>query len=103
MKKQLKSSKINDDLAQMVINLHASGYVFDFQNMENQFICLQNNRTFPTTSVEISRAGHYYDQLSRSYKYMYAIDTNNGVKGLMLSNKSLMDKASSTKKVRFPI
>jgi hypothetical protein len=88
MKEQRKTSKIKADLTRIVINLHAGGYIFDFHDMDSQLVCLQNNRSFPATGVQISIAGHYYDQLSKSFKYVYAIDTNSGLKGLMLSNKS---------------
>jgi hypothetical protein len=63
-------------------------YIFDFHDMDSQLVCLQNNHSFPATGMQISIAGHYYDQLSKSFKYVYAIDTNSGLKGLMLSNKS---------------
>ena len=92
MKEQMKSSKINVDLTRIVINLHAGGYIFDFQDLGAQFLCLQNNRFFPASEVQLSIAGHYYDQLSKSFKYVYAIDTNSGLKGLILSNNFLAAK-----------
>ena len=97
MKEQMKSSKINVDLTRIVINLHAGGYIFDFQDLGTQFVCLQNNGSFPASDVQISIAGHYYDQLSKSFKYVYAIDTNSGLKGLILSNNFLACKIIPTK------
>jgi hypothetical protein len=95
MKEQRKSSKINVDVTLVVISVYAGGYILDFQDVDSQFVCLQNNRFFPAAGLQISIAGHYYDQLSKSFKYVYADDTNSGVKGLMLSNKSLIGKARS--------
>jgi len=90
MKGPGKSSRINSDLTLMVINLHAGGYIFDFQDVESRFVCLQDNRSFQAADVQISVAGHCYDQLSKSFKYIYVIDTDSGLKGLMLSNKSFI-------------
>jgi len=95
MKEQDKSSQVNVDLAQMVINLHAGGYIFDFQDVESHFVCLQDNHSFPATDVQISEAGHCYDQSSKSIKYIYAIDTDSGLKGLMLSSKSFINAGAN--------
>jgi hypothetical protein len=99
MKQQRKFLKINKDLTLMVISLHAGGYIFDFQDMDSQFVCLQNNHSFPAAGVQISTAGHSYDQLSKSFKYVYAIDTNSGLKGLMLSNNPSIVKQVPAKKL----
>jgi len=101
MKEQRKTSKIKADLTHIVINLHSGGYIFDFHDMDSQLICLQNNRSFPAADVQISMAGDYYDPLSKSFKYVYAIDTYSGLKGLMLSNKTSPFRYES--RIDFPV
>jgi hypothetical protein len=93
MKEQHKSSKINVDLSLIIMSVYAGGYILDFQDVDSQFVCLQNNRLFPAAGLQISIKGRYYDQLSKSVKDVYA-DTS-GMKGLMLSNKSFLGKARS--------
>ncbi|MDB5023414.1 MAG: hypothetical protein JWP78_1169 [Mucilaginibacter sp.] len=87
LNKLTKSPTINRSITKKVIELHNSGYVFDFLIADSlEIICLQDNRYFLFENVLIKIVDQGYDLLSRSYKYIHTIETYCGDKGLLLND-----------------
>jgi hypothetical protein len=79
---------MNHLLTKMIIDLHEKGFTEDF--------CIGDDRTslcsphlkslaFPVFTISIINQG--YDQLTKCYKYVHAIETPCGIKGLLLSSR----------------
>ena len=80
-----KLKKLNVLITNRIIELQHQGYLYDFTSVDKQrFLCLQDSLCFHTTDVSIKLIDQVYDQLSNSYKYIHAIETASGCKGLML-------------------
>jgi hypothetical protein len=78
--------KINFSLTERVKQLHSEGYVYDFAiNASKDFFCIQNNATVDSRAVTVKLVDQIYDQLFRNYKYIHAIETDTGEKGILLS------------------
>lgn len=80
-----KIKKINSLITKRVIELQDQGYLYDFMCVEKQkFVCLQDSVCFHSPDVSIRLVDQVYDQFSNCYKYIHAVETSTGHKGLML-------------------
>jgi hypothetical protein len=86
MNSQEKNHKLNAAITKRVIQLHALGYDCDFLIMGQGLLCIQSNQNFPVDAVLIKVVDQGYDQLTHSFKYVHTIDTNNGEKGVMITD-----------------
>lgn len=93
MQKKLKLDKrfVNKIITKRIISLHDMGYTVDFKLGEkDNDACIEEEhitvfREFSLMSSEIC-----YDRFSRSYKYLHAIETPCGIKGLLLTEKQII-------------
>jgi len=86
--KNLGGSKMNHLLTRMIIELHEKGFTEDFFIAEEKScLCLsrKENTAFPCFTISFITQG--FDQLTGCYKYIHAVETYCGTKGLLLSNK----------------
>jgi hypothetical protein len=88
IKKNLGGLKMNHLLTRMIIELHEKGFTEDFLIAEERSsLCLSSGKSpvFPYFTILFITQG--YDQLTRCYQYVHAIETHCGIKGLLLSNQ----------------
>lgn len=79
--------KLNSLMTKRVIELQAKGFDFDFILLSNNYLmCLQNNYTFSFQSFSIMLVDQVYDDLCESYKYIHAIETSSGERGVLLTD-----------------
>jgi hypothetical protein len=79
---------MNHLLTKMIIELHEKGFTEDFFIAEDQSsLCSPNSKNliFPFFAILIINQG--YDQFAKCYKYVHAIETSCGIKGLLLSSQ----------------
>jgi len=81
--------KINDRITSAVIALQEKGYDLDFYTLGGkELVCTQNNIVFGMDILEIKSIGHAYDQLSHSRKFIHSVETFQGLRGILLTEKS---------------
>lgn len=77
--------KTNCDITGRVWQLHNQGYIFDFGlSADKSVICLQNNTAVERNSMTVVLIDQLYDHLSHRYKYIHAVETDSGEKGILL-------------------
>ena len=88
--RQPKCKRKNALLTSMIINLHAEGYTEEFSTEDTQTML------FPLSDpkacipyFEILLINQVFDELSGSYKYIHANESDCGVRGLLLTDKCL--------------
>jgi len=80
-----KIKKMNHLITKRVIELQDQGYLYDFMVLGKQkFLCLQDSVCFHAPDVSIKVVDQVYDQFSNCYKYIHAVETATGHKGLLL-------------------
>ena len=80
-----KIKKMNSVVTNRIIELQDRGYLYDFKRLgEQQYLCLQDSVCFHSPDVSIKLIDQFYDQFSHCYKYIHAVETATGHKGLML-------------------
>ncbi|MFC0513050.1 hypothetical protein ACFFGT_02525 [Mucilaginibacter angelicae] len=78
--------KINYSLTERVKQLHSEGYVYDFAvDTGKTVFCLQSNSAIENSAFTVKLIDQIYDQLFMGYKYIHAIETDTGEKGILLS------------------
>ncbi len=83
-----KIKKLNSVITKRVIELQDQGYLYDFMFLGKQkFICLQDSVCFHAPDVSIKVIDQVYDQFSNCYKYIHAIETASGCKGVLLEEE----------------
>jgi hypothetical protein len=83
----LKTKKLNHVITSRVIDLHGQGYTDDFLPTDNHhFLCLQNSENFDIANLQINVIDQGFDQLTNTYKYIHTIETDNGSKGLLITD-----------------
>ncbi|MES2650661.1 MAG: hypothetical protein V4663_02920 [Bacteroidota bacterium] len=83
-----KIKKLNSVITKRVIELQDQGYLYDFMFLGKQkFICLQDSVCFHAPDVSIKVIDQVYDQFSNCYKYIHAIETASGYKGVLLEEE----------------
>ncbi|MGM9478183.1 hypothetical protein ACS5PU_17285 [Pedobacter sp. GSP4] len=76
---------MNSLLTKQVIDLHARGYQFDYEFIENcGFVCMQNNAVFLSDTVVVRLVAQGFDELSRCFKYVHTIETTTGEHGVIM-------------------
>lgn len=80
-----KIKKMNRVITKRVIELQDRGYLYDFKSLGKQkFLCLQDSVCFQSPDVSIKLIDQVYDQFSNCYKYIHAVETATGHRGLLL-------------------
>jgi hypothetical protein len=78
--------KLNSLMTKRVIELQARGFDCDFILLSNNcLVCLQNSNVFSFQSFFVILVDQVYDNLSESYKYIHAIETFSGERGVLLT------------------
>ena len=80
--------KTNTRITKRIIELHEKGFLLDFHFLgERNFQCLQAEGNFLAEDLCITVIDQVFDQFSRTFKYIHAIETSNGYKGVLLSEE----------------
>jgi len=78
---------LNGTLTKWVINLHQQGYTDDFLTLHGKRLqCVQNGESFSMEELSIKVIDQGFDHLTKTYKYVHAIDTQNGGKGILIAD-----------------
>lgn len=78
--------KLNSLMTKRVIELQGKGFDYDFILLSNNcLMCLQSSTTFSFQSFFVMLVDQVYDNLSESYKYIHAIETVSGERGVLLT------------------
>ncbi|MBE5321450.1 hypothetical protein IM793_19965 [Pedobacter sp. MR2016-19] len=81
-------NRLNVSITKKVIELQEQGYDCDFLLLANGSLqCMQTNLNYPLSTVAIKQREHGYDFFSQSYKNVHTIETGNGEKGVLLTEK----------------
>ncbi|MDP9077685.1 MAG: hypothetical protein M3O71_09710 [Bacteroidota bacterium] len=92
-----KTRVVNRSLTNTIISLHGRGYTEDFVafNKDGKIAVLQGDGgEIAITDFQISVINQFFDRLSLTFTYLHAIETNCGLKGIMLSNSVLFTNRS---------
>ncbi|HKG08859.1 MAG TPA: hypothetical protein VKB19_20480 [Pedobacter sp.] len=82
-----KRISVNSALTRQLIALHFRGYVLDFIFAEHRFfLCLQNNLLYDIGQVRVKLVSQIFDSLNKCYKYLHTIESENGDRGIFLSD-----------------
>jgi len=82
------TNRLNVSITKKVIELQEEGYDCDFLLLANgSLLCMQTNLNYPVSTVAIRQREHGYDFFSQSYKNVHTIETGNGEKGVLLTEK----------------
>ncbi|TCD10443.1 hypothetical protein EZ449_08820 [Pedobacter frigidisoli] len=83
------TKRLNVSITKKVIELQEKGYDCDFLLLANgSLLCMQSNRNYPLNTVSIKQMEHGYDFFSHSYKHVHTIETGNGERGVLLTEKA---------------
>lgn len=83
------NGKINERMTDRIIELQERGFDMDFQYIgSRQVLCLQNNFIYGSDHLQIMAVEQTYDQFSNSRKYIHSVDTFEGLRGILLAEKS---------------
>jgi hypothetical protein len=86
--------KFNSSMTKRVIELQAKGFDCDFILLSNNYLmCLQNSDIFAFQSYSVMLVDQVYDNLSESYKYIHAIETFSGERGVLLAENIIYSSA----------
>jgi hypothetical protein len=90
MKNRIRTTnRLNVSITKKVIELQERGYDCDFLLLANgSLLCMQTNFNYPVNTVSIKEMEHAYDFLSHSYKHVHTIETGNGERGVLLTEKA---------------
>jgi hypothetical protein len=79
--------RLNSALTRIIIDLHEKGYSEDFLMLEHyKYLCLRNGAEFHLYDSQVEVLVKVFDQLSGDYKYIHKIDTDSGMKGLLIAD-----------------
>ena len=82
---QTTNRRQNYGITKRIIELHESGFVFDFEHLhQNCLRCIQDNLDFQLDDLSVIVVDQVYDQFTRSIKYVHSIETSSGYKGVLL-------------------
>ncbi|WP_406826643.1 hypothetical protein [Pedobacter sp. KACC 23697] len=90
MKNNIRTTnRLNVSITKKVIELQEQGYDCDFLLLANgSLLCMQTNLNYPLSTVAINQREQGYDFFSHSYKHVHAIETGNGERGVLLTEKA---------------
>ena len=93
---------VNQKITQRIISLHKQGYVVDFQLGNHHNIICNDEEPYPVfRDFSIRIIDLCFDQLSNSYKYLHAIETECGKKGLLLADEPLTPPVLGARNAEF--
>jgi hypothetical protein len=85
--KQQPLKKLNSELTKWVISLHQNGYTDDFQVLNSGEIkCIQSSEHFAIKDLRVHLIDCNYDKLTNTYQYIHTIDTEAGLRGLLITS-----------------
>ena len=85
-----KRRLVNYEITKHIFLLHTQGYIVDFRLGENQnIICTEDEHHCIGGNFSIRIIDLCYDQFSKSYKYLHVVETECGLRGLLLSDEPL--------------
>jgi len=102
MKQVLKIDRaVNYHITKSIITLHEEGYIYDFLlNGVDQLWDVQENRSYPFNEININKIGKFDEQDGKTAKFIIAIETTDGSKGLLLSTNLNGDFLNQIRKGR---
>lgn len=82
------TNRLNVSITKKVIELQEQGFDCDFLLLANgNLLCMQTNLNYLVSTVAIKQREHGYDFFSHSYKHVHTIETSNGERGVLLTEK----------------
>lgn len=82
------TEKKNGRITNRVIELQERGFDLDFQLLGGkEVLCIQNNIVFKIDNLEILVLEQAYDQFSHSQMFIHSVETFEGLRGILLSEK----------------
>jgi len=83
--KLLKTGRaVNYQITQVIISLHEDGYIYDFLLYGvGQIWCLQEGTPHSFAEINIHEVNLFGEQNKKSKKFLFAIETADGHKGLL--------------------
>jgi len=85
-----KTRKVNHTLTNLIIKLHDSGYTEDFVTRRHEGrLALVSDNDRLISDFQISIINQFFDRLDLKFTYLHAIETNCGLRGIVLSNDVL--------------
>lgn len=105
-----KTRKVNHTLTNLIIKLHDSGYTEDFvaSRHDGRLVLVSNDHRL-ISDFQISVINQFFDRLDLKFTYLHAIETNCGLRGIVLSKDVLFARNAqyvrmeSTYKTETPI
>jgi len=90
-----KRRHVCSELTKTLIDLHDSGYVFDFRVLDRErIICLQDSRQFNANGIIIKVINQHFDKITHSYKYIHTVETDCGDRGLIVADEIITNQAT---------
>jgi hypothetical protein len=76
---------VNRELTRLIIKYHEQGYTEDFYiNSQNRLLYSQSDAGVCYPWFTLTIVNQCYDSLTQGYKYIHAVETLCGVKGLLI-------------------
>jgi hypothetical protein len=91
---QIRRRRQNASLTKMIINLHSRGFTEEFYIRDAKVFTFST--IYPEESIssfEVLLINQVFDELSGGYKYIHAIESDSGVRGLLLIEECLFTPA----------
>jgi hypothetical protein len=93
--KLLKSKKRSAMLTRMIISLHAKGYTEEFCIKGTPaMICMVTDPELVIPYYDILLINQVFDELTGRYKYIHAIESESGQRGLLLDDICLFHRSA---------
>jgi len=82
-------AKPQADLSQAIILLHECGYSADFFLKAGHLHSPSAPDSFPLVYTRVTYRSSYWDVMEEEHKYIYTVETDTGLKGIILTEKDL--------------
>ncbi|WPU91584.1 hypothetical protein SNE25_19905 [Mucilaginibacter sabulilitoris] len=87
------NKKVNGRITQRIVALHQQGWDNDFFALNNNVLVnVQRNENHNLDAVHIELIDLNFDVLSKSFKYIYTIETFSGERGLLILDAIVTNK-----------
>lgn len=84
---------VNKGMTNKIITLHERGFTMDFVHCNGgRSICTQADPLSIFQDFLVLESGSYYDKLTFSEKFLYAIETSHGKKGILITDSRIIFK-----------
>ncbi|MDN3548866.1 hypothetical protein [Mucilaginibacter aquaedulcis] len=91
---QFKYKRQNASLTKMIINLHSMGFTEEFYLQDAKvFIFSTTAAEESISSFEVLLINQVFDEFCGGYKYIHAIESDSGIRGLLLMEECLFASA----------